>query len=52
MKHAEKFKYSRVAFTSDGRQDIELDVQCYDASFASFSRLKRCAIKKGKTLAV
>ena len=27
LKRAEKFKYPGVAFTSDGRQDEELDVQ-------------------------
>ena len=56
LKQVEKFKYLRVAFTSDGRQDKELDVfdqaTLSDVSFAPFSRLKTGAIEKGKTLSV
>ena len=32
LKHVEKFKYLGVAFTSDGRQDEELDTRISNAS--------------------
>ena len=32
LKQVEKFKYLGVAFTSDGRQDVELDTQIVKAS--------------------
>ena len=52
----ERIKYLGVAFTSNGRQDEELDVRsirqskCCNAIFALFSRIKTIAIDKGKTL--
>ena len=57
LKHVEKFKYLGVAFTSDERQDKELDVRSRKASavnesFAPFSRLTTGTIEKGKTLGV
>ena len=56
LKQVEKFNYLGVAFTSDGRQDEELDVRSDKASavmsFAPFSHLKTKAIEKGKTLSV
>ena len=57
LKQLEKFKYLKVAFTSDGRQDEELDVRSGKASavkpvFTPFSRLKTGATEKGKILSV
>ena len=61
LKQMEKFKYLGGAFTSDERQDKEMDVRSGKASaviapfsncFAPFSHLKTGAIEKGKTLGV
>ena len=56
LKQVEKFKYLGVAFTSDERQDEELDVRSSKASavkrVCSIQSLKTGAIEKGKTLGV
>ena len=54
LKQIEKFKYLRVAFTSDGRQDEELDTRIGkatdNASFALLGCHETRIVEKGKTL--
>ena len=56
LKHVEKFKYLGVAFTSDGRQDEELDTRIGKASSAVMRALHYSGchetriVEKGKTL--